>query len=301
MTASINQELCRTCGICHEVCPRHVPVVTDRGGVKVTMISPERAGLCMECGHCAAVCPGDAIQLETFGDREFDPVEELEIEGGQLLTLLRQRRSVRKYKDQPVPREIIDQLIDAARCSPTGTGEMTTGIVVLDDKKTLAALSEHLYKMYEDLEKALANPVARFFIKRQVGEKSLRVLQDFVMPGMHWYIRWYREGKSNEIFRDCPALMLFHSPAFEPSGEENCLLAAFHAVMMAQTMDMGTCLNGLIPPVFKRVPEARELIDLPEDRVVHASITLGYPKYPFRRIVPRDLDQVRYVGSNPVT
>jgi hypothetical protein len=149
--------------------------------------------------------------------------------------------------------------------------------------------------MYEDLEKALANPVARFFIKRQGGKKTLKVLQDFVMPGMHWYIRWYREGKSNEISRDCPALMLFHSPAFEPSGQENCLLAAFHAVMMAQTMGMGTCLNGLIPPVFKRVPEARELIDLPEDRDVHASITLGYPKYPFRRIVPRDLETVRYL------
>jgi hypothetical protein len=66
--------------------------------------------------------------------------------------------------------------------------------------------------------------------------------------------------------------------------------------MMAQTMEIGTCLNGLIPPVFKRVPEARELINLPEDREVHASITLGYPKYPFRRIVPRDLKDVRYIS-----
>lgn len=299
MTAIINREVCTACGICGKVCPRHIPVVTGEGERKATVFSAERAELCLDCGHCAAVCPADAIKIPAFGDISLSPIGQVEIDEDRLLTLLRQRRSVRRYLDRPVPRQSIDRMIDAARCSPTGTGEMTTGVIVIDDTRVLESLSEHIYKMYEDLEKALANPVARFFIKRQGGEKSLRVLQDFVMPGMHWYIRWYREGKSNEILRDCPALMLFHSPVFEPSGEENCLLAAFHAVMMAQTMDMGTCLNGLIPPVFKRVPEARELIKLPEDREVHASITLGYPKYPFKRVVPRDLAQVRYLASAP--
>jgi len=295
MTVSINREVCTACGICGKVCPRRIPVIAGEGEGRGTVISPERAGLCMECGHCAAVCPVDAIRIPRFGDREFDPVEDPKIADDQLLSFLRQRRSVRRYTREPVPREILDRMVEAARCSPTGTGKMTTGVIVVDEKKTLADLSELVYKMYEDLEKALANPVARFFIKRQAGEKSMRVLQDFVMPGMHWYIRWYREGKSNEIFRDCPALMLFHSPVFEPSGEENCLLAAFHAVMMGETMDLGTCLNGLIPSVCNRSSDIRNLIGLSDDREVHASITLGYPKYPFKRIVPRDLAQVRYL------
>ena len=293
MAAIIDPELCTACGVCTQVCPRFIPETTSDG---VTSLSHERAELCIDCGHCAAVCPADAISIPVFGDSDFPPVGQVEIDEDRLLTLLRQRRSVRLYRDRPVPREIINRMIDAARCSPTGTGRGTTGVIVIDDKKTLAALSEHIYKMYEDLEKALSNPVARFFIKRQGGEKTLRVLQGFVMPGMHWYIRWYREGRSDEILRDCPALMLFHSPVFEPSGDENCLLAAFHAVVMAETMDMGTCLNGLILPVFKRIPEARELINLPVDREVHASITLGFSKYPFRRVVPRDLEEVRYLS-----
>jgi hypothetical protein len=115
------------------------------------------------------------------------------------------------------------------------------------------------------------------------------------MPGMHWYIRWYREGKSNEILRDCPALMLFHSPIYEPMGEGNCLIAAFHAIMMAQIMKIGTCFNDLIPPACNRVPEIRKLLGLPDDREVYASITMGYSKYQFKRIVPRKLAEVRYL------
>ncbi len=298
MTVSINQELCRACGICGEVCPRYVPVIVETDGLKATVISPERAALCMECGHCAAVCPQDAFEIECFSRREFEPASGTGIDSDQLLSLVRERRSVRRYRDEPVPREVIDRMINAAGSSPTGTGSMTTGVIVIDEKETLAALSELAYRMYEGLEKDLKNPVARFFIRRRAGEKRLRTLQDFVMPGMHWYIRWYREGKSNEIFRDCPALVLFHSPVFEPSGEENCLLAAFHAVMMAQTMDLGTCLNGLIPPACNRVPEIRKLIGLPEGREVYASITMGFPKYPFRRIVPRDLEEVRYLSGD---
>ncbi|MCJ7500241.1 nitroreductase family protein [bacterium] len=295
MTVSINQELCRACGVCGHVCPRHIPEVVETGGMKATVISSQRSSLCMECGHCAAVCPSCAIEVKCFSGREFDPVQELEMDGDRLLPFMRQRRSVRRYRENPVPREIINRIINAAHCSPTGTGRMTTGVIVIDDRKSLATLSELAYRMYEGLGKSLNNPVARLFIKRRAGEKRLRALQDFVMPGMHWYIRWYKEGKSNEILRDCPALVLFHSPVYEPVGEQNCLLAAFHAIMMAQTMDIGTCFNDLIPPACNRVPEIRKLLGLDDDREVYASITMGYPKYHFRRIVPRDLAEVRYL------
>jgi hypothetical protein len=67
---------------------------------------------------------------------------------------------------------------------------------------------------------------------------------------------------------------------------------------MARTLGVGTCFNDLIPPACNRVPEIRKLIGLPEGREVYASITMGFPKYPFRRIVPRDLEEVRYLSGD---
>ena len=295
MMIRINQDLCKACGICGDVCPRHIPETIAQDDEKITIISQERLNLCMKCGHCSAVCPNRAIQVECLNEEKFTPVKELDIDDNQLLSLMKQRRSVRRYKDKPVPREIINRIIDAVHSSPTGTGGRTTGIIVIDNPKTLATFSEHVYELYEGLEKNLKNPIARFFIKRKAGEKNVRMLQDFVMPGMHWYIRWYREGKNNEILRDCPALMLFHSPIYEPMGGGNCIIAAFHAIMMAQVIRIGTCFNDLIPPACNRVPEIRKLLSLPDDREVYASITMGYSKYQFKRIPPRKLAEVRYL------
>jgi len=291
----IDKTSCTACGICGHVCPRHIPETIAQDAEKITIIYQERLNLCMKCGHCVAVCPNNALRVEGLKSEEFAAFKEHDIDDNHLLSLMKQRRSVRRYKDKPVPRKIINRIIDAVHCAPTGTGRSTTGIIVIDDPETLTTFSRLVYEMYENLEKNLKNPIARFFIKRNAGEKKLRTLQNFVMPGMHWYIRWYRNGKSNEIMRDCPALILFHSPIFEPVGAENCVIAAFHAIMMAQVMRIGICLNDLIPPACNRVPEIRKLLDIPDDREVYASVTMGYPKYDFKRIPPRKLAEVRYI------
>ncbi len=292
----IDREKCKACGICAHVCPRHVTETIEGGGEKVVRVSPERVDLCMGCGQCAAVCPNGSIGMDGLDPGEFRPLREPGIHGDQLASLMEQRRSIRRYKDKPVPRDILDGIIEGAHRAPTGTSRRSTGVIVIDQPETLKTLSNLIYDLYESLDKALGNPIARFFIKRRVGRKMLGTLEDFVMPGMRWYIRWYREQKSDEILRDCPALMLFHSPVQEPMGETNCAIAAFHAIFMAEVLGVGTCFNDLIPPACNRKPEIRRLLELPEEREVYASLTLGYPKYPFKKIIPRRLAEVRYLS-----
>ncbi len=291
----IDKTLCIACGICGQICPRHIPEIVKQKDEKYTQISPERIHLCMECGHCVAVCPNNAISLNGMFADDYEPLRTMDVDSNSLLTLMKQRRSVRKYKDKRVPREIINKLVDAAQTAPTGSGSTTTGVIIVDDPEKLARLSELSYDMYEGLIKAFKNPVARFFIKRKVGIEKYSTLKDFVLPGMHWYIKWYREGKSNEILRDSPAIMLFHAPKHEPVGAENCLIAAFHVIMMAQTLGIGTCFNDLVPPVCNRMPEIRQLLGLDPGRNVYASVTLGYPKYSFKKVPPRMLADVRYL------
>lgn len=99
----------------------------------------------------------------------------------------------------------------------------------------------------------------------------------------------------NQVLRNCPAVMLLHGPTSEPVVAENCLIAAFHAILMAQVLGIGTCFNNIIPPACNRVPAIRNLLDLPADREIYASVTMGYSKYQFKEIPPRKLLEIRYL------
>ncbi len=182
MIVRIDQDLCKACGICGQVCPRHIPETIEDENKKITMISQDRINLCMQCGHCVAVCPNRAIQVESLNEEEFVSVIAPDISENEFLSFLQQRRSVRRYKDKALPHEIINRIIDAAHSSPTGTGSMTTGIIVIDNPKILAIFSKLIFETYEGLAKNLKNPIARFFIKKKIGEKRLKTLLDFVMP-----------------------------------------------------------------------------------------------------------------------
>ncbi|MFH1221389.1 MAG: nitroreductase family protein [Candidatus Eisenbacteria bacterium] len=58
------------------------------------------------------------------------------------LEALRERRSVRVYEDKPVPRQTIEQIIDAARLAPTANNIQPWEFVVVTDKTTRKRIAD---------------------------------------------------------------------------------------------------------------------------------------------------------------
>jgi len=61
---SIDEQRCKSCGLCVSVCPVKILVISDqlntRGYRPATCIDQMK---CISCGSCAAVCPDVAIEL----------------------------------------------------------------------------------------------------------------------------------------------------------------------------------------------------------------------------------------------
>lgn len=64
------------------------------------------------------------------------------MEAMDFLEILKTRRSVRSFLKKPVPKEIVEEIIDAARLAPTANNIQPWEFVVVTDEKTKLVLSE---------------------------------------------------------------------------------------------------------------------------------------------------------------
>ena len=60
-----------------------------------------------------------------------------------MLELLKTRRSIRQFTDEPVSREALDKLLKAALLAPSGMGKKPVECVVVQDRETIARLKTY--------------------------------------------------------------------------------------------------------------------------------------------------------------
>lgn len=60
----------------------------------------------------------------------------------EVLKLLKQRRSIRRYKAEQIKDAELDAILEAGTYAPSGMGKQSAVMVVLQDRETIAALSK---------------------------------------------------------------------------------------------------------------------------------------------------------------
>ncbi len=289
---SIDAKRCTLCGLCIPVCVRRI---LEEGDKEVVVTEPE---LCISCGHCKAVCPVDAPNLSGLDETEFEPVANADKLPGpaEFLRFLRRRRSTRVYKERPVEVEKLRMILEAGRFAPTGGNRQPCEYTVVRGRKlldragllaiqTLRALGDSVKEAFRKHDQ-LNEPVPEEFIP----------IQNYP-PVWERMARKWREGV-DLLFYHAPALVLIHTKrGATTSGDVDAGLSAMHMILMAETMGLGTCLNGFLVTSVKRSDELREVLKIPDDHQVHATFTVGYPDVEFLRVVARNPVRVEWLGD----
>jgi nitroreductase len=60
-----------------------------------------------------------------------------------LMTLFKERRSIRRYRPDPVPREVIQQLLEAARWAPSASNRQPWTFIAVQDPATIQEVAKH--------------------------------------------------------------------------------------------------------------------------------------------------------------
>jgi len=98
------------------------------------------------------------------------------------LEMIKTRRAIRVFKDKPVPRELLEKVIQAISFAPPGFTPLKTEVVIVQDASVIRRALPAMIEVYDGLIKAMGNPLARFFIRRKVGEAKFQTTNTHVVP-----------------------------------------------------------------------------------------------------------------------
>jgi nitroreductase/NAD-dependent dihydropyrimidine dehydrogenase PreA subunit len=290
---SIDGNRCNLCGLCVPVCVRGILKEGDKG---VVVTDPD---LCIFCGHCRAVCSTDAPSFSHLDENEFEPV----LNGDQLpdpsefLRFLRRRRSTRVYKKKPVEIEKLRMILEAGRFAPTGGNRQPCEYIVVRGRELLDQASSLTIQILGGIGELVKEAFRRH---DQLGEP----LPEEFIPIQNYPLVWERIAKKWEeggdpIFYHAPALILIHTKrGATTTADVDAGLSAMHMILMAETMGLGTCLNGFLVTALKNSEELREVLKISDDHQVHVTFTIGYPDAEFLRVVARNPAKVEWLGDS---
>lgn len=175
------------------------------------------------------------------------------------IEMIKERKSVRKYKDEKVSHELIKQIIEVARFAPSWANLQVARYTVIDDEEKIAKIAQEGVKGFAYNVKTLKNAkgvMVLSFVKGKSGKFDATA--DYVTS----------KGSSWEVFDAGIACQTF------------CLAAHEKGV--------GTCIFGVIDDEV-----IAEIADLPKDEAVAAIITFGLMTDEKTKDTPRlDVDKI---------
>lgn len=262
---TIDLEKCQREGACVAECPARIIELTGKNGTPEPV---EGAGaLCINCGHCMAVCPHGALSLATMPVAESQPVRRELLPSGEAMEhALRARRSIRTYRDKPVDRDTLENLIETARYAPSGHNCQPVSWLVIHDTKEARRLA------------GMVIDWMRHTIETQ-PELAGAFRMDRVVAG------W--EGGEDPVLRGAPHVIVTHAPKSMLPAPAACTIALNCLELAVFSRGLGACWAGYFNTAATQWGPMKEALGLPDDHAPFGSMMIGHPRYDYHRLPKR--------------
>jgi coenzyme F420-0:L-glutamate ligase/coenzyme F420-1:gamma-L-glutamate ligase len=196
-----------------------------------------------------------------------------------VIDVLKGRRSIRKYTPQPLPAEILQEILTAATYAPSAHNAQPWRFIILTEPQQKRRLVQAMAQAWlTDLKNdgtpqesgaALADASVERFTNAPILVVTCLTLQD---------MQQYPDAEKQKCERDLAVQSL-------SAAVQNLLLAA-HA------SGLGAC--WYCAPIFCK-PAVRQALQIPDDAEPQALITMGYPAEKPKAPRRKPLRSVAYV------
>jgi nitroreductase len=191
-----------------------------------------------------------------------------------LLRVIKERKSIRAFKPDPIPKETIEEILRLSIHAPSAINlQPWEFIVVTGEEKE--RLSRRLIKAYREKQIACSpgnvKPLPKTYGKR--GAKTLEAMLPFFEEMGADPDQFINEGSCS--FYGAPvAILMCLDDSFPKARMVDVGLALGYFVLTAHDFGLGTCPIGLI---VAYEDEIKDLLNIPENKNVVIGVALGYP------------------------
>ena len=289
----IDPSLCTGCELCVLICPASILAQDEQ---KIVYFQDDKVEICIKCGHCMAMCETSAISIEGLSyDINFKPLPQTNWNNTAFMDFLLARRSVRIFKDKPVPVDVLQKIIDALSTAPFGVNPDNVEITVVNDKKVIEKALPYMSKMYVQLAQITKVPLLGWFLLRTMPKEVSNTLVNFIIPHVNKGIYDSSTG-IDDITRNAPALILFHAKKGAEEHTVDAHIYLTYSLLTAHSLGLGASAIGLIGPAINQSKPLRKLFRIPDGNEVIESMIVGYPKFPFKRAIVRPRTKVTFIS-----
>ncbi|HMA65902.1 MAG TPA: nitroreductase family protein, partial [Chitinispirillaceae bacterium] len=261
----IDERTCRKCNLCVEICPNRILMRTD----DAICANVNKIGVCFKCGQCMAICPAKSISVDGLSySKDFFDLPEMQIKPEYFSNLISTRRAIRNFKEKPVEKELLNEIVKAISLAPPGFPPLKYDLVVVQNSTVIRQALPYMIQLYDFLVNAMNNPIKRIFIKKEVGGLRFRTLKEHLIPLLKMSLPDLKNGTEDTLTRNAPAMILFLADTTGEDITEDIHIAATFGILSAHALGLGASIMDIIPPAINKKKELRKMFGLTENQEV---------------------------------
>jgi nitroreductase len=197
------------------------------------------------------------------------------------------RRSVRNFKDKPVPEPLIRRVLEAGRFAPTSGNCQPFQFVVVTNKALINEMNEAsfkiingIYQAYMDDEKVKKVLASQYEAAPSPGSWDPRIIVGGIGKSV--------VARVNPVLLGAPAVILITADTRSIGGPHIQVgISGQNMILVASSLGLKATWVGFVA-YCSMVPAIMEKLGIQPPFTIVSSIVLGYPKFRQEGIVPRE-------------
>ena len=183
----------------------------------------------------------------------------------EVISNIKARRTTRKYQQKPIEKSKLESVIEAGLYAPSAHNDQSWHFTVIQDK----ALIDEMNVATKEVSKM--NEIE--FVRKMANNETLHV------------------------FHNAPVMVVVSGKKNGIMPREDCAAATQNMILAAESLDLGSCWNGMVSFLFSssKGDDYRARLEIPETHEPYYAVLLGYKDVTAANAPKRRTNTVHYL------